>query len=194
MFEVFFPQLAALRSKRLGQLSGVLYPPPYVISESGRDYLDPGLWAPRISNVARYVYCHNDLSQHNIMVDPKTLNVVSIIDWEYSGFFPAEFEHQFWHNPNYSRDYDEEEARRLAAKLDEPGNCLSPSSAFCRKTDCNLAELSLIQRSIFTLRQTTQPLSIKIWRLYSQFAHHVFKLLAMSFETLRNVDPFLTAK
>ncbi|CAK7234851.1 hypothetical protein SBRCBS47491_009089 [Sporothrix bragantina] len=38
------------------------------------------------------VFCHNDLSAHNVIVDPATLKINAIIDWEYAGFFPPEFE------------------------------------------------------------------------------------------------------
>jgi len=34
-----------------------------------------------------FVLCHNDLGQHNIMVDEKNLKVNAILDWEYAGFF-----------------------------------------------------------------------------------------------------------
>ena len=42
------------------------------------------------------VFCHNDLSTHNVIVDPETLAVKAIIDWEYAGFFPEEFEGMFF--------------------------------------------------------------------------------------------------
>lgn len=45
---------------------------------------------------ADLVFCHNDLSTHNVIVDPKTLKINAIIDWEYSGFFPPEFEAPFY--------------------------------------------------------------------------------------------------
>ena len=42
------------------------------------------------------VFCHNDLSTHNIIVDPKSLRIQGIIDWEYAGFFPPEFEGPYY--------------------------------------------------------------------------------------------------
>lgn len=42
------------------------------------------------------VFCHNDLSAHNIIVDPETLAIKAIIDWEYGGFFPPAFESMFF--------------------------------------------------------------------------------------------------
>lgn len=45
---------------------------------------------------ADLVFCHNDLSTHNVIVDPKTLKINAIIDWEYAGFFLPEFEAPFY--------------------------------------------------------------------------------------------------
>jgi thiamine kinase-like enzyme len=42
-----------------------------------------------------YVFCHNDFQQH-VIVDPDTLKINSIIDWEYGGFYPAHFEWPFY--------------------------------------------------------------------------------------------------
>lgn len=42
------------------------------------------------------VFCHNDLSTNNIIVDPKTLKINAVIDWEYAGFFLPEFEGLFF--------------------------------------------------------------------------------------------------
>jgi thiamine kinase-like enzyme len=42
------------------------------------------------------VFCHNDLSTNNIIVDPETLKVKAVIDWEYAGFFPPGFEGMFF--------------------------------------------------------------------------------------------------
>ncbi|GAB1311840.1 hypothetical protein MFIFM68171_02050 [Madurella fahalii] len=43
-----------------------------------------------------YVFCHNDLGQHNVIVDPETLKINAIIDWEYGGFWPEWFEQPYW--------------------------------------------------------------------------------------------------
>ena len=123
MYNYVLPQLAALRSKRVGALSGIAMPPPRVHAWDDRT-----VWQVRTSNVAKYVYCHNDLSRHNIFVDPETLQVVSIIDWEYSGFYPPEFERQIWHQtwPQARTPAEHEEkvkeSHRLAAIFDEPGD------------------------------------------------------------------------
>jgi aminoglycoside phosphotransferase (APT) family kinase protein len=48
--------------------------------------------------------CHNDLSQHNVIVDETTLKVNTILDWdsEYAGFFPPEFDAAFYLRPGPS--------------------------------------------------------------------------------------------
>lgn len=48
------------------------------------------------------VFCHNDLSTHNVIVDPATLKVKAVLDWEYAGFFPKEFEGMFFCRPGPS--------------------------------------------------------------------------------------------
>lgn len=45
---------------------------------------------------ADLVFCHNDLSANNVIVDPDTLKIRAIVDWEYAGFFPAELEAPFY--------------------------------------------------------------------------------------------------
>lgn len=48
------------------------------------------------------VFCHNDLSMNNVIVDSKTLKIKAIVDWEYAGFFPPEFELPFYRRPGPS--------------------------------------------------------------------------------------------
>lgn len=42
------------------------------------------------------VFSHNDLSASNVIVDPDTLKINAIIDWEYAGFYPPEFDRPFY--------------------------------------------------------------------------------------------------
>ncbi|KAJ4305949.1 hypothetical protein N0V88_000739, partial [Collariella sp. IMI 366227] len=53
----------------------------------GMPDLAPLCWQPK-DDIGKggYVFCHNDLGQHNVIVDPKTLKISVIIDWEYGGF------------------------------------------------------------------------------------------------------------
>ncbi len=59
-------------------------------------------WERRSSHKEEFVFCHCDLSQSNILVDPKTLQIVAIIDWEYSGFFPRDHEIPFYESSEAS--------------------------------------------------------------------------------------------
>lgn len=119
IYGVLLPQLASLRSNRLDQISGGVFAPGFVNLVDGTPVGEARHWEPKVSNVALYVYCHNDLDKQNIIVDPETLKVISIIDWEYSGFFPEGFEFAHWQH-NRSDDTSEEGRRRVAV-LDEPG-------------------------------------------------------------------------
>ena len=42
------------------------------------------------------VFSHNDLSAANVIVDPDTLKINAIIDWEYAGFYPLGFDRPFY--------------------------------------------------------------------------------------------------
>lgn len=57
---------------------------------------DKSEWPRKVSKDSEYVFCHDDLSQHNIIVDPQTLKIRAIIDREYVGFFPEHFEWVFY--------------------------------------------------------------------------------------------------
>ena len=113
--ETLLPQLRSLRSTKMGQLAGVVVPPVRVSSHEKRPS-----WESRTSTTSRYVYCHNDITVNNIMVDPATLTVNAVIDWEYSGFFPEEIEFPFW---KLGRDasFEEEHCQKMVDLLDAPG-------------------------------------------------------------------------
>lgn len=61
------PQLADLKSTRIGNLNGVVIPPVRISDKDKWRW-----WPPRISSTQEFVVCHNDLAQHNIMIDPDT--------------------------------------------------------------------------------------------------------------------------
>jgi thiamine kinase-like enzyme len=44
----------------------------------------------------KFVFCHGDLHCDNIMVDPSTLKITAILDWEYAGFYPKSHEIPYW--------------------------------------------------------------------------------------------------
>ena len=106
--------LHSLRSSTLGGVSGLLIPPFRVLSKTYRDD-----WDLRPSETEEYVFCHNDLSQHNIIVDPKSLKINAIIDWEYAGFFPKHFEFPFWERlgPSAAINGEKDDSEELLAWL-----------------------------------------------------------------------------
>jgi serine/threonine protein kinase len=83
--------LKTLQSKRMGGPSGIIVPPHRVLRRTEVDS-----WSLRASDHKEFVFCHNDLSQQNIIVDPATLKINAIVDWEYAGFYPACFEWPFY--------------------------------------------------------------------------------------------------
>jgi tRNA A-37 threonylcarbamoyl transferase component Bud32 len=83
--------LRDLRSNTPGAVTGVVLPPYRVSLKTKQD-----IWKLRKSETEEFVFCHNDLSQQNIIVDPDTLKINAILDWEYSGFYPEYFEGHFW--------------------------------------------------------------------------------------------------
>ena len=90
------PQLLTKREcKELGiECSEEEFVPPPKREEYGRKRYP---WPSVTSATKDYVYCHNMLQQYNILIDPKTLQVASIIGWEFSGFFLQGFELPYWH-------------------------------------------------------------------------------------------------
>ncbi|KAF2864752.1 kinase-like domain-containing protein [Massariosphaeria phaeospora] len=93
MESTVLPQLRKLRHNTLGSVNRHL---PLLLP-SKITYRDKrSSWVRHKSHTQDFVFCHNDLGQHNIFVDPKTFVVTAIIDWEFAGFFPPEFENKMW--------------------------------------------------------------------------------------------------
>jgi thiamine kinase-like enzyme len=97
------PELRKLKSNKTG-LEGFVLPPPRILEHDHRS-----VWEPKELPEEEYVFCHGDLSRSNIMLDPETLDVLCIIDWEYGGFFPEEFEWPMWRltHREYLQTYEE---------------------------------------------------------------------------------------
>ncbi|KAM0267818.1 hypothetical protein ACHAQH_010079 [Verticillium albo-atrum] len=95
--------LKELTSDTWGGPGGVVLPPYRMMRKSnGRP------WRMRRRDVPDLVFCHNDLSANNVIVEPKTLEIKAIVDWEYAGFYPAEFEFPFYRRPGPSVALDGE--------------------------------------------------------------------------------------
>ncbi|OAA63248.1 Protein kinase-like domain protein [Niveomyces insectorum RCEF 264] len=89
--EKYIKTLKVLTSNVWGGPSGLVLP-PYRIMRKSNGW--PWLMRPREKH--DLVFCHNDLSSNNVIVDPATLKIKAIVDWEYGGFFPPEFEKPFY--------------------------------------------------------------------------------------------------
>lgn len=89
--ESYITQLHGLRSSSLGGCTGLAIPPYRVWDKTPRDQ-----WKFQPSDAEEYVFCHMDLSQHNVLVCNDELKIRAIIDWEYSGFWPEKFEKRFY--------------------------------------------------------------------------------------------------
>jgi aminoglycoside phosphotransferase (APT) family kinase protein len=87
--------LHALKSDFTGGPSGIMCPPNIVSRDYRNDHVP---WRPFRPDVEQLVFCHGDLQCSNIMVDPGTLKVVGILDWEFAGFYPR------WHELPFFED------------------------------------------------------------------------------------------
>ncbi|KAK3337752.1 kinase-like domain-containing protein [Cercophora scortea] len=109
--ETHLRALHALRSNRTGGPSGIVCPPNRATQYFPRD----ATWSAKSTadNSDSFVFCHCDLSQSNIIVDPKTLRIEGIIDWEYAGFWPEFFESPYFRDSRPSGAQFRDEAQNV---------------------------------------------------------------------------------
>ncbi|KAJ5459268.1 hypothetical protein N7530_011212 [Penicillium desertorum] len=114
--EQYLSILRGIKSDTIGGPSGIVLPPYRVIRLS-----DKNEWSRKVSKDSEYVFCHNDLSQHNIIVDPQTLKIRAIIDWEYAGFFPEQFEWPFYERrgPSVALDGERDDSAELLQFMED---------------------------------------------------------------------------
>lgn len=84
------PQLANLKSQERG-ICGFVMPPQW-LNYAAAPWKGYGPWKTRRSEKAQYTFQHGDLAAHNILINPQTLEVAALVDWEYAGFFPPGME------------------------------------------------------------------------------------------------------
>jgi aminoglycoside phosphotransferase (APT) family kinase protein len=99
-----------LRSSKIGGPSGIMLLPYRATLHSFRD-----LWNPGKSDSEEYVFCHNDISQYNVVVDPNTMKIKAILDWEYAGFYPEWFERRFFERlgPSVAMGREDDDAEKI---------------------------------------------------------------------------------
>ncbi|KAL8914692.1 MAG: hypothetical protein Q9171_000704 [Xanthocarpia ochracea] len=90
------PQLGKLRSNSMGQLAGVLYLPPRINTFPDDSPRCHKARPARNAATERYIFCHNDLNAHNVLIQIDSLEVMCLLDWEYSGYFPTGFDFPYW--------------------------------------------------------------------------------------------------
>ncbi|KAJ5291055.1 hypothetical protein N7478_000306 [Penicillium angulare] len=111
--------LHSLTSNKIGGPSSEIVIPPYrVMACNERDD-----WTQKISKSEKFVFCHNDLHQCNIIVDPVTLKINGIIDWEYAGFIPQFFEASFYKRlgPSVALEGEFDDTAQLLEFLEDVG-------------------------------------------------------------------------
>ncbi|RDB28639.1 hypothetical protein Hypma_014860 [Hypsizygus marmoreus] len=96
--EGYIAEMHTLKSRTMGGVAGDVIL-PYRLS---MEWPEDEVLKLREADTPEFVFCHNDLSQHNVLVDETTLKVNAIIDWEYAGFFPPEFDGAFYLRPGPS--------------------------------------------------------------------------------------------
>ncbi|KAK7177332.1 hypothetical protein PSPO01_16620 [Paraphaeosphaeria sporulosa] len=109
------PQLRKLRHDTIGSVdpSLPLLLPSRITCRDRRPH-----WSRKSSISRDFVFCHNDLAQHNIFVDPETFKITAIIDWEFAGYFPKEFEYPLWRHPYNRQIKDDFDTDSLIEFLD----------------------------------------------------------------------------
>lgn len=50
-------------------------------------------------NIADFIFYHNGLSDSNAIVEPQSFKFITIVDWEYGGFYPLMPEFSFIGDP-----------------------------------------------------------------------------------------------
>jgi hypothetical protein len=118
------PQLRKLQHHTTGSVDTTLplIPPSRITYRDKRP-----TWSRKTSSNTEFVFCHNDLGQHNIFVDPDTFNITAIIDWEFAGYYPPEFEYPLWLMSYKEQGEDHLQTDHLVEFLDNTGE--SPKAA-----------------------------------------------------------------
>ncbi|ETS87134.1 hypothetical protein PFICI_00962 [Pestalotiopsis fici W106-1] len=89
--DIVLPQLAKLKSRERG-IGGFVMPPSWMAPDVEPPWKGKKFWKTLPLEEPKYVFQHGDIAAHNIMMDPQTLQVKALIDWEYAGYFPAGME------------------------------------------------------------------------------------------------------
>jgi len=118
------PQLLELRHHTIGSADATLpvIPPRRITYRDERS-----TWPRKTSYITDFMFRHNDLGQHYIIVDPSTLDVTAIIDWEFVGYYTTEFKYPIWLKPVAEQGEDRLQPDHLIKFLDSTSE--SPKAA-----------------------------------------------------------------
>ncbi|KAI1871169.1 uncharacterized protein JN550_004614 [Neoarthrinium moseri] len=111
IYDTVLPQLQILKHNTTG-LNGFVIPSRWVTDWDQRE-----LWSPKRSDVDEFVFCHLNLTAHNLMLDSETLEVMALIDWEDAGFFSPEFQQWRYFREELFDLYDDHEWIRKCISL-----------------------------------------------------------------------------
>ena len=121
-----------LRSHSPGGPSGLVVPPYRVTRKTLNDDWS---YLRRPSETEEFSFCHNDLSQANVMVDPISLKIKAVLDWEYAGFYPGFFDSRFFERlgPSVAINGEADDTERLIqfleARMQEGPSCAGNNPA-----------------------------------------------------------------
>lgn len=85
------PQLATMKSQYRG-IDGFVMPPSWPSPDVQAPWIGKECWKTLPLKLPEYVFQHGDIAAHNIIMDPRTLGVKALIDFEYAGFYPPGME------------------------------------------------------------------------------------------------------
>ena len=67
-------------------------PPSWLSPDLQPLWIGKKCWKTLPLKLPEYVFQHGDIAAHNIIMDPRTLEVKDLIDFEYAGFYPPGME------------------------------------------------------------------------------------------------------
>lgn len=89
--DIVLPQLARLKSQERG-IDGFVMPPSWLTPDAELPWKEKKDWRVLPLEEPEYIFQHGDIAAQNIIMDPQSLQVKALIDWEYAGYFPPGME------------------------------------------------------------------------------------------------------
>lgn len=80
-----------MKSQERG-IDGFVMPPSWLAPDAELPWQGKKSWKILPLEKPEYIFQHGDIAAQNIIMDPQTLQVKALIDWEYAGYFPPGME------------------------------------------------------------------------------------------------------